>query len=382
MHCMPCHQPGNIGAMPLTSYTEVKSYARMISYVTQKKIMPPYRAELGNNMYKSHQPISSDEIEKIKSWVNSGSKKGEENIEVQQISKTSGTSIKYPALIFGVKQPFVQKGDLIERTQVFVIPIQLNNDVYIDSIEFVPGNKKIVQSCFVSIDTGMQSLRYDDNDINSGFSSFVVPGFYPYAYNWYYWHPAYTTDCYASLYLKRLPAKCNILLQVNYKAVAMAASDSSYIKFSVKLLKTENKIIHSELFFTDRDLINGPLVIEKDEKKKLYAKKKIDKEVVVTSVAALSHYSCQNWEIYAVDSVSGNRVELLNIPRWDVHWRAKYVLQEPVKLSPGTVIYANAFYNNSEENSNLITLPPQKITGGQGSRNELFMVTMDLANSE
>jgi hypothetical protein len=43
------------------------------------------------------------------------------------------------------------------------------------------------------------------------------------------------------------------------------------------------------LFFREQDIVNGPFLLDKDEKKKFYAKKKIDKNILVTSIAALSH---------------------------------------------------------------------------------------------
>jgi hypothetical protein len=146
--------------------------------------------------------------------------------------------------------------------------------------------------------------------------------------------------------------------------------------------KPETKVIESSFFFNEADIKNGPFEIKRDSKKRFYAEKKIQHPLTVIALTPQAHFSCQQWDIYAIDSISGQRFELLHIPRWDTHWREKYMLNQPVTLSAGSVIYATVFYNNSEENSNLINLPSQKITSGKGSRNELFFISFDTTSPD
>lgn len=376
--CMPCHQNDDIGAMPLTSFEEVKSYAKMISYVTHNKIMPPFNADNGSVSFKSRNTLSAAEIERIKKWVDGGSKRGIDTLEPIQ-TKYESIHIQNPDVSFGVSHPYTQKGDQLERTQVFVIPINLKKDLYVDSIEFVPGNKKIVQNCFISIDTSQLSAQYDKNDPQSGYSSFVVPGFYPFAYNWYYWQPRSPIETYTTRLIKKIPANCRIMLQINYKAISNAESDSSSVKFTIKPDSLVQNVIQSQLFLNESDINNPPFIIEKNEKKRFYARKKITNDILIHSVTPLAHFSCQQWEIYAIDKNTARRINIVNIPKWDVHWREKYIFSNPIKLSAGTEVHAIGYYNNSDENQNLVTLPVQKLKSGLGTKNELFSVCFDVS---
>jgi mono/diheme cytochrome c family protein len=40
--CAPCHHSGEAGPFPLLTYGDVKSHARQIADVTQKRLMPPW----------------------------------------------------------------------------------------------------------------------------------------------------------------------------------------------------------------------------------------------------------------------------------------------------------------------------------------------------
>ncbi len=69
---------------------------------------------------------------------------------------------------------------MFSTSRVFVIPSTLTKDEMIDAIEFVPGNKKIVQSCTISIDTGQTGSHFDNNDDNYGYRILTGLGFIPF----------------------------------------------------------------------------------------------------------------------------------------------------------------------------------------------------------
>ncbi len=76
--------------------------------------------------------------------------------------------------------------------------------------------------------------------------------------------------------------------------------------------------------------------------------------------------------------VTGQRINILKIPHWDAHWKKKYYPDIPIRLSAGSTIFGVAYYNNGDDNTDLIILPPKKIKNGEGQRDELFVVGYDL----
>lgn len=365
--------------MPLTDYKNVSAYAKMISYVTQNNIMPPWKAEQGYNHIKNTSTLSIAEVKLIKNWIDSGLIQGKPSAKQNVNEQVKTTAINKPDLVFAMKQSFAQKENFTERAQVFVIPVNLKEDVFAEAIEFVPGNKKIVKSCSISIDTSGKAAQYDSYDLNYGYYSPVGLNFIPYQYNWYQW----TADMqgatfYNKSYLKKISAKSHIILHIFYAASATPQKDSSYVKIKLCKKPDSSKFINSSILFTSGSITNGPFVINADEKRNFYATVSLQKPIEIHSIMPMGQNACTSWEIYAIDSVTGRRTDILNIPRWDAHWRKKYDFTTPVKLSKGSRIFAVTSYNNSEGNASLAILPAKKIIYGEGERDEMFLVQYDV----
>jgi hypothetical protein len=77
-NCQQCHQPGSIGPMALTSYQEVRPWARAIKTKVVAGEMPPYRYDrnVGIQQLKEDLRLSESEIQTIARWVDSGAPLG------------------------------------------------------------------------------------------------------------------------------------------------------------------------------------------------------------------------------------------------------------------------------------------------------------------
>ncbi|MBI3262308.1 MAG: cytochrome c, partial [Acidobacteria bacterium] len=77
-NCQQCHQPGAIGPMPLTTYEEVRPWARAIKQRVVQREMPPYRYDddVGIQNLKYDLRLSEVEIQTIARWVDNGAPLG------------------------------------------------------------------------------------------------------------------------------------------------------------------------------------------------------------------------------------------------------------------------------------------------------------------
>ena len=382
-HCISCHSGAGIGAMALTNYEEVSAYGKMIEYVTENKFMPPWKADQQYSHLKNYNALTADEIAAIKNWVKTGMPEGNLPALSKEVPSKPFKEDGVPDTLLAMEKSFEVTGNYKERSQVFVIPTGFKKDEIIESIEFVPGNKKLVKSCTISIDTGQTGTRYDSNDLNYGYSSLTGLGFIPYQYNWYQWTADEQAGPYVLPVAKKIPADSKLLLHITYVATPNTQKDSSYVKFRFLKNNTDNyKLISSEILFDTTHLTNGPFVVNKDEKRKFYATAYIKNAIEIHSVMPMGQYALSSWEIYAIDSLTGRRFDILKIPHWDAHWKKKYDLQNPVHLSAGSKIFGIAYYNNSDDNPNLIILPPKRIKYGEGQREELFIVQFDIVDKK
>jgi hypothetical protein len=77
-NCQQCHQPGSIGPMALTTFEEVRPWARAIKQKVVAGEMPPYRYDrhVGIQDLKYDLRLTEAEIQTIARWVDSGSPLG------------------------------------------------------------------------------------------------------------------------------------------------------------------------------------------------------------------------------------------------------------------------------------------------------------------
>jgi len=77
-NCQQCHQPGAVGPMSLTTFEEVRPWARAIKQKVVAGEMPPYRYDrnIGIQKLKQDLRLSEAEIETIAHWVDNGAPLG------------------------------------------------------------------------------------------------------------------------------------------------------------------------------------------------------------------------------------------------------------------------------------------------------------------
>ena len=76
-NCQGCHRPGDVGPMSLSSYEEVRPWARSIKAKVVAREMPPYRYDkIGIQHLKDDLRLSEKDIQTIVRWVDSGAPLG------------------------------------------------------------------------------------------------------------------------------------------------------------------------------------------------------------------------------------------------------------------------------------------------------------------
>ena len=76
--CVTCHRTGEIAPMPLTTYEQVRPWARAIKTRTTNREMPPWHVDktIGIQEFKDDPSLSDEEIAKIAAWVDAGAPRG------------------------------------------------------------------------------------------------------------------------------------------------------------------------------------------------------------------------------------------------------------------------------------------------------------------
>ncbi|HUR31568.1 MAG TPA: cytochrome c [Saprospiraceae bacterium] len=373
-HCVSCHQKGAVGAMPLTTYEEVASYGTMIQYVTTSKLMPPWYADTSYSHFKNERALSESEIQAITGWVEGDMKEGAMPYG-QIISSTVGVTVlpRDPDLVISMKESFEQYGIYMDQYQVFVLPANLKEDQWIEGIEFVPGNKKIVRGASISVSESGSFDSLDRWDPRYGFYSFGGVGKETDQPFWYTWSPLQTATFYEEGQAKFLPKGSDLIMHIHYGPTGIPLKDSSEIRLWFGPKKIQQQIF-TEPLINPSNLSSAFFFIEPNTKKVFHGEYTLPHDIRLMSLTPQANLLCRSWEVFAMRPGERDPVKLLKIKDWNFNWKETYHFESPVSLPAGTVIHALAHYDNTIDNPCNPSDMPIAFTLGSHLFNELFYV--------
>ena len=378
-HCISCHSEGKIGPMPLTNYQEVSSYGAMIKYVTTNSLMPPWLPDTAYTQFKYQNVLNEQELKLIHDWVDGGLVEGE---EVSPYEEKQEYHIDDPDFIFEMVDSFEQYGIYYDQYQVFVVETNLDEDVLIDQIEFVPGNADIVRSCTVSLDLSERSDSLDNWDPRQGYYHFGGVGYLPDEYVWYHWSPEKPLTDLGDGFHKLLAKGAKLLFHITYGPTGRKQMDKSHIRLKTARSISTSKRITSIPLITKQNLSNPPFIVQANEVKRFHGKTVLEEDLYIHSVMPQSQLLCKSWEVFATIPEDKKPLKLLKIPDWDFHWKREYEFLEPIFLPKGTTIHAMAKYDNTEANFSNPSIPTTPMKSGFGMFEELFLVHFGVSTTD
>lgn len=146
--CQNCHRPDGAGPMPLTTYEEVRPWARSIKTRTgigpKAGVMPPWYVErnIGIQEYKNDPSLSDHEIALIAKWADSGAPLGNraDLPPAREFADDRKWVIGTPDII--VKLPEITvKGDAPDWWgEIPATPVGLDEDRYVAALEIKEFN--------------------------------------------------------------------------------------------------------------------------------------------------------------------------------------------------------------------------------------------------
>lgn len=376
-HCVKCHHVGGIAPMPLTNYEEVASYGQMISYVTATRYMPPWLANAHQIEYRYENRLDSSEISILSDWVKN-------NMPVSNKKKNSTHQRKEVQLsnydlVIEMEEEFEQYDIYSDQFQVFVIPFNIEQDTFVQAVEFVPGDERIIRSCQISITTDSSILKNDRWDPRYGYNSFGGVGIHVGYSHWFNWN-AGDQPFQNQNHTFFLPAKGYALFHVHYGPTSDKLKDRS--KLLLKFCANDQSIVQTFPLINQNQLTIKPLQIPPDSKKSFHATTTIPHGLSIHGVYPQSNLICRSWDIYA--KIPGHQVpvRLLEIQDWDFKWRRNYEFMKSIYLPAGSEIHAFAQFDNTLKNLSLPDDQSSLIQWGDQMFEETFIVHFMASHSK
>lgn len=389
--CMGCHSAGNIAPFGLTTYEQVKPLAALIASTTQAGTMPPFAVQNTDECttrlgWKGDIRLSDEELETLQAWNEAGAPEGDPK-DAPPAFVPKSPDLPGKNLEIQPKTPYVTSGDK-DEFRCFVIDPALTEDRYLNGLQIVPGNGKVVHHGLVFVDPTRQSepLAGPDGSFECGANGELMGGSMGQLVN--AWAPGADPVDLPEGVGSLIPKGSLVVMQIHYHPGGVTADpDSTRIQlrlteekpkygFDYKLIgnfdKPVNPLIGIGLLPGPADTSGAEFLIPADsashveteqytvppldsplpEFLKLPAGARIygdflhmhylgfDQKVTITRPSAAPDQPAEEC--------------LAHAPQWDFSWQRSYTYDAPIEklptIAPGDILHVRCTYNNTTDN--------------------------------
>ena len=368
-NCATCHRPGEVAPFSLVTYRDAAKRAALIAAVTQKRVMPPWKAEPGYGDFKDSRRLTGDQIALLQQWAKNGAPEGDPADKPTPPAFPDGWQLGQPDKVFTMPATFSVAADGPDQYRCFVIPLNLERDAYVGSIEFRPGNRSVVHHALVFADPNHIGSKLAAGSPGGSYSCFGSPGFpAPLAGGWAPGAVPAKLDPGTAIPLRK---GSDLVLQIHYHPSGRVEEDRSSLGLTFTGPPTKGRTL---LLLGSRDIDIPP----GDTNYVVKASVKIPMDVELAAIAPHAHYLCKDMKVKAY-LPDGSVTPLIWIKDWDFNWQGSYHFAKPVKLPKGTHVDLVYTYDNSENNPRNPSHPPVRVTWGEQTTNEMALAFMSVA---
>ena len=365
--CARCHRPGESGPFSLLTYDDVKKHARQIAVVTRDQFMPPWLPEPQSLKFADEMRLSDDEIATIKKWTDEGTPEGNPADLPPQPKWVEGWQLGQPDLVLTAEKPYQMPPGGSDTYWNFILPVPIDRTRWVKAVEIRPGDKRFVHHANILVDR-QQSSRQREKTPGEGFEGMEIKieseAFDPDSH-FLFWKPGSVPYVEPAGMALRLDKGTDLVLNVHLQPSGKPETIQPTIG----------------LYFTDEPATKFPMLLQlqNDSKLDLPAGAKnfivsdeltLPIDVDLLAIYPHAHYLGQDLQATAI-LPDGSTKTLIHIPQWNLNWQAVYRYAEPVALPKGTTIRMRYVYDNSEDNALNPNHPPERVRGGNRSKDEM-----------
>ncbi len=369
-NCTKCHHTGGIAPFSLMTYADAYNNAFSMSADVTNKKMPPWPPDENYKHYVAERVLSQTDIDKINNWVSGGRPQGDITLAPAQPTYTNASALGTVNLSVRIPTYTVSANNDVYRN--FPIITTVTAGSYITGIEVIPGNTQIVHHVLVFQDSTNVPAQLDANQAGPGYNnaggtgsvaSKLISGYTPGA------SPYYTPVGTGF----RLPANTNIVVQVHYPAGSQGLVDSTRINF--KITSVPQREITVWPILNHLQNITPSLSIPAGQTKTFTEQASVGSgNYTFLSAAPHMHLIGKTIKSWAITTIPNDTIRFVDIPEWNFHWQDAYIFPNAVKVPANSTLKAIATYDNTSNNPDNPNSPPQNVTAGEATTDEMMMV--------
>ena len=169
------------------------------------------------------------------------------------------------------------------------------------------------------------------------------------------------------------------LNDIHFGPTPVEASDHSTFNIYFAEGPPKRKMMELILGTLGKSEIRPPLIIQPDSIMSFTTRFQVSQDISILTVNPHMHLLGTTFLAYAV-SPENDTIPIIKIPEWDFRWQFFYTLKKMLKIPRGSVIVAEATFDNTVNNPNNPFDPPQVISDARGSMrtsDEMFQLIIN-----
>jgi tetratricopeptide (TPR) repeat protein/mono/diheme cytochrome c family protein len=365
--CACCHRPGESGPFPLLTYDDVKKQARQIEVVTRTRYMPPWLPQPQALSFADELRLSDEQVATIKRWVEEGAPEGDPADLPPQPKFVAGWQLGQPDLVLTAAKPYRLRASGSDMYWNFIFRVPIDRTRWVKAVEIRPGDKRLVHHANILVDR-LQTSRQKEKEPDAGFEGMEIKieseVFDPDSH-FLFWKPGTVPYVEPEGMALGLDKGTDLILNVHLQASGKPETIQPAIG----------------IYFTDQPATKFPMLLQLENDAELDIQAGDEHFVVsdeltlpidVDLLAIYPHAHYLGKDLLATATFpDGSTHTLIHIPQWDLNWQAVYRYAKPMFLPKGTTVSMRYVYDNSEENALNPNHPPERVRGGNRSKDEM-----------
>jgi hypothetical protein len=398
-NCVGCHTAGGIGPFSLDGYSLAAPWAAMIADATEDGLMPPWHA-LETDVcqpplaFEHDARLAPDEIALLREWADLGAPEGDP-ADAAPLPDPQNLDLANPTTT--VTMASQVEVDVVGSTRDFFHCISLDpgnsEDVYLDGLQVIPGNRAIVHHVLVYVDADGQSANWaggvqQDCGGGSGVANAQlvaawVPGGLP-------MEPPPGVGI-------ELPPGARLVLNVHYHATGNGPQTDDATGMALRWTTQAPEYVSLfELVGAPGvgDSLTGPLLIPAGASNHVESFEWVVSaggqafpdtiDVRLWAIAHHMHKVGVDMRVWLEDRDDGHETCLLHTPRWDFNWQRVYeydtTIEQGVRVRAGDILHVECVYDNTTNNPALVEAlaevgedAPIDVGVGEGTLDEMCL---------
>jgi Flp pilus assembly protein TadD/mono/diheme cytochrome c family protein len=360
--CVSCHRPEGFAPFSLLTYDDATRHARAIVAATRARVMPPWKPEPGYGEFLDERRLTNDQIATLSQWVEGGLVQGDPARLPRPPTWTGQWQLGTPDLVIETS-PYTLRPSGHDVYRNFVLPIQTATSRHIRAWEFLPGSGA-VHHATMQFDPTRSSRRLDEQDPEPGYEGLVPhSAMSPDGY-FLGWQPGLTSNVAPAGMSWPLPTGADLILMMHLKPTGTPETIRTRLGL---YFSDEQPKLHPTLIRMTRQHMDIPPGERGYVVTDSFA---LDVDADLYTIQPHAHLLAKEVKSYAT-LPDGSRKWLIYIKDWDFNWQGVFRYARPEFLPAGTTITFEFTYDNSSGNRHNPHRPPQRVTYGQHTTDEM-----------